>query len=658
MAKRPTLAQRNQTGIHTISHKEILSTPALLGEPDVLQTLKQLPGIQSGNEGNSGLYIRGGSAGHNYVSLDDIELLNPSHVMGLFSVFNPLLTHSVDIYKGTTPIHLNSRQAASIIVNTPNSRAPTNWSGNIGNVASNLTYNGTSSNKKWYWHAGARRSFTELFGEAASLFISEDKNYFKQNHYRFYDFNTKIRYAAANHSIALSLYKGSDKFDINQQILNSILNWGNMGASLVYSTRLGNNLWLKNCLNYTEYTSNFSASMPAGDIDLSSKYKHYRTNLTFLWHTNKHLLRWGIKATHYTFSPQKLHLTLSGSANNAEYNYHSIDGNIFFSDAITVSDKCTLYTGATLGYYNLYHIQQAITNTTSYPTTNQYYISPQINITYKPQPHLALKAAYNFNKQYLHYATIAAIPIPSDIWMPATRNLKPEYGHQMSFGAFKDLHLLNGEIGVDIYGKRTYNQLILTVNTDNKMVDTFDDNFKIGEGYAYGFELLFKGEIKHINTQLSYTLAKVKQRFNALNSGDWFDAVHDKRHDLTITLSYPINKRLTLNSAFNYTTGNKATLPTGWHLMMGDIANDYTAINNYRMPSYHRLDLSLDYHLTPKYFKASILNISIINVYNHANPFFIYYETEESENKYELAIKGKQVSLFPILPSVSWRFKF
>lgn len=657
-AQTPTLAQRDQTGIHTINQKDILKTPQFMGEADVLQTLKQLPGIQTANDGNSAIYIRGGTAGQNYVELDGIELLNPSHVMGIFSVFNPLLTHSVDIYKGTTPIHLNSRQSASILVKSPNNPTQTHWNCNIGNVASNLTYNGLSANGKWYWHAGVRRSFTETFESVGALLLSDEENYFKQHKYRFYDCNAKLRYAGVNNSLELNFYKGSDKFDINRTNLSSLVSWGNMGASLLYQTHLGANLWLNSTLNYSEYSSNFSAYMPSGYIALSSEYNHLRSNISFLWHTQNHMLRWGFKATRYSFLPQKLNLSLFGAANNVNYKYHSFNGTLFFSDAITLTDKWTVYAGAELGYYDLFNIEQAQSATTTYPTTNQYHISPQTSITYKPKPNLTVKAAYNFNKQFLHYATIAAIPIPSDIWMPATNNLNPEYGHQASVGIFKDLPKINGEVGLDIYGKRTYNQLILTVNTNNKEVNTFDDNFNIGEGYAYGCELFFKGKIHNLSSQISYTLAKVKQRYESLNHSDWFDAVHDRRHDLSITLSYPINKRIELNSAFTYATGNKATLPTGRYWMIGQIANDYTEINNYRMPSYHRLDVSLDYHLKTKLFYESILNVSIINIYNHANPFFIYYQTESSDKSYELEIKAKQVSLFPILPSVSWRFKF
>lgn len=656
-----TLNQRSNTGVHRISNKDILKTPEFLGEPDVLQTLKQLPGIQAVNEGNSGIYVRGGSAGQNYVIFDNIELLNPSHVMGIFSVFNPLLTRNVELYKGTAPVHLSSRQASTIIVDTYSTPSDYNWSGNIGTISSNLTFNKASKNQKWYYQMGIRRSFVELYKSAASLIINDKKNYFSSNNYRFFDFNGKIKYQSDKDKITLSWYKGGDKFNISRVNLLSDITWGNEGAALTWLRLLSENVSMNTTLSYSGYKSSFAADMPNGHIDLTSSYSHLRESSNFTWTLNRHLIKYGLQTTHYFISPQKLNMSLTTNERNAIYKYKSYDSKVYISDSYTITDRWKAYAGTSISYYNLYNVSQenGVANTTK-PTTQNITFNPHIDIVFKPTNSNAIKASYTYTNQNLHYATIAAIPIPSDIWMPATANLTTTFGDQITLGYFKQLHKINGEFGVDVYGKRMNNLIILKVNTDNNNVSSFDDIFSMGDGYAFGSEFMLRGHSKKLDAQLSYTLGWVRHQFDDLNQGKWFDATQDRRHDLSIQISYKLNNRIDINSIFMYATGNKATLATGrYWLLDGNIANDYAGLNNFRMPSYNRLDLSISYLLKSTTFKESKLNFSIINVYNRSNPFFIYYVIEKpTETKYKLSIKAKQVSLFPLMPSVSWRFKF
>jgi len=285
-------------------------------------------------------------------------------------------------------------------------------------------------------------------------------------------------------------------------------------------------------------------------------------------------------------------------------------------------------------------------------------VNAVFSVNYFPSPATSFKGSYAYGTQNMHLASIASIPLPSDIWMPSTRLLPPERGHQITLGYVREYAETGIQYGLEAYGKKMDHQLLLKINVNNEDIPNFEDNFYTGEGLAYGAEFYLKGSRGPVNTTLSYTLGWARQRFPHVNDGKWYDAQYDRRHDLNVLCTYQLNEYLDLGAVFIFATGNKATLPTGRYWLMGDIANDYEGINNFRMPAYHRMDVSLNYHFKSKLFHESILNFSIINIYNRSNPYFIFYSVEEGSKNYELSIKAKQVSLFPILPSISWRFKF
>ncbi len=647
-----------------LQQKDILLTPTLLGEPDLIRTLKLLPGIQSVNEGNSGIYVRGGSPGQNYITFDEIELMNPSHLMGIYSVFNPFLVDHVDFYKGNAPIQFSSRLASSIIVKTFNHKTDsTNWYGNIGNLSSNISYQGKSKNQKWYTNIGLRRSYLEGIQWVADKLITDQNNYFTKNHFAFYDFNGKIKYSTPKSTITLAWYKGRDDFDYSnsERIIQMNNKWGNEGASLSWNYICNSGLSIHNSLSYSKYFSSLHIFFAEQDLNFDTNYQHMKHKIEFSTEKKSHLLRFGIHSTYRNTSPQNLDLDLNTSTGTTFYTYKHFTSKLFMSDEYKLTNNIKLYVGGSVQYYKTLDINHSSTENPDESSELNYtdlLANLVFTFNYKLSPTSSIKGSFSHTEQDIHLASVASIPLPSDIWMPATESLPQEKGEQYTLGLFGEKHNGSIQYGLEAYAKHLHNQLVYNVNYQSTETSSFESNFFHGEARAYGVEVFLKKTSQKFNTNISYTLGWAQQRFNDINNGIWHDAKYDRRHDLNILCNYILNKKIDFGLVFIFATGNKTTLPVGRYWMMGDIANVYEGINNFRMPPYHRLDLSLNYHLKSNTFKESVLNFSIINVLNHANPYFIYFHIEKGDESYDIDIQAHQVALFPIMPSVSWKFKF
>ncbi len=662
-ANQNSLVKGNIPGKILIKQKEVLATPTLMGEPDLIRTLQLLPGIQSVNEGNSGIYVRGGSPGQNYVVFDGIELMNPSHLMGIYSVFNPFLVDNVSFYKGNAPMRYSSRLASSIIVNSIDQKQGNyNWALNIGNINSNVSYQGNSANKKWFTTIGFRRSYIEGIQSVANLFIEDQENYFTSNKFNFYDFNGKVKYKGDNFSLKMSWYKGGDYFNY-KKVDNQIYidnSWGNEGISLQFKSMFNSNILMQSNFSYSGYSSDLNLGIADQDLSFTTDYKQIKLNTEFLYEINGNSIRFGASALRRNIMPQNLDVSLNTNNDklNSEYIHRIFE--LYLSDEFKLLPRLEMYIGCSAQLYEqVKKNASGFSNDTDYSSDkNRLLGKGMITLNYELSDYASLKASCNYLTQNIHLTSIASIPLPSDVWMPATDKVPAENSTQVTLGYFKSNFSNELEYGIEGYGRIQHNQLVLNLNMKGEEIDDFEDSFFIGESVAYGSEFFIKYNSENFNTNLSYTLGWVKQRFDALNNGKWHDAKYDRRHDINFLCSYKINNRIDVGGVFILATGNKATLPVGRYWMMGNIANDYDGINNYRMPLYHRMDLSINYSFRTKKIKESILNFSIINVLNRSNPYFIYYDVEDGVENYELSVKAKQVSLFPILPSLSWKVKF
>lgn len=652
------------TGNQSIQQKDILKLPTMFGEPDVIKAIQQLSGVQAANEGTGVVFVRGGSAGQNLFVLDDMEILNPSHLMGIYSVFNPLTTAGVELFKGNAPVQWQDHLSSAIIVK---SVMPTKKNSgvtvNIGNISSSLALSYISKDERFTFSAGIRRSYLEALGKVASLFLNEKDNYFDQNRYSFYDINGSVRWRISNaSSLSLSGYTGKDSYkksEYNAEYSAST-NWGNQALSLVYQYIKSPVSSFKHTLNYTAVNSAFNGNIFESGVSLNSTFYQWQQKNQWRYLNGSHLFFTGAELFYSHTIPQN-QTTYSLNDSTVHINKFNNAGLILYlSDSYRIKENAELYMGmrfvtnSVLDPYS-YGGDNISTNWQNIAET-YYSLSPVVALSIFPKHNSSIKFAYSRNSQQVHLSSISSIPLPNDIWMASTPKIKPEKSHQLTAGYYQKARVL--DYSVEAYFKYLDNQLIFNMNLDETSDVDFEDQFYKGKGMAYGLDFSISKNIGTISGAVNYSLSCSRRSFPEIMNGKWFKDKYDRTHDLKLNLTYQHSPRWDYSLVWVFSSGNMMTLPNGRIWMMGSIIGDYGGYNNFRLPAYHRLDISANCKLKVRKVKESVLSVSIINLYNRANPYYIFYKIKMDETQYHIDVKASQVSLFPIMPSISWRLKF
>lgn len=650
------------TGGKYISTEEVRNIPAFMGEKDVVRAIKLQTGIQSVSEGNSGVYVRGGNSGQNLFLFDDMELLNPSHMMGLYSVFNPLTTSDVFVYKGNAPVTLNSRLSSAICINSGLAENGKNeFEFSLGNISSTLALKLVDKSRKWFLTTGFRRSYLEALGLAASWFLPDRKNYFKQYGYKFYDFNGKILGKISERSSVMAAwYTGADLFnaDIEEMNMAAGTNAGNVSAVLQYKYSPDEFNTFKHTLGYTYARSGFSGDIIQITCDMKSYFKQYYLKNLWAAIKNDHYIESGVDLFMQMTNPIDMKALYMSDAFVQFEKFNNTSAVFHIGDTWTPSGRnFSVYAGmkgtlfSALGPYE--YLDQVVGENEIAKVWFNF--SPVISVSYQPEKGQNIKGSFSVNDQNLHLATFSSIPLPNDLWMPSTPGIKPEVSEQLTIGYYRENK--DFDFSVETWTKYMDNQLILNFVTDYSVFNGFEDEFLKGVGFAYGLEFSVKKKTGKLRGNLNYTYSRSKRSFEKILNGAWFNDKYDRPHDFNINASYDLNKRWKFSGVWVLASGMNLSLPTGRWWMMGSVMNDYDGFNRMRLPVYHRLDLSASLKLKSKIFRESELNFSVLNVYNRANPYYIYYRVLVGDSQYSLDIKPVQVSLFPIMPSVSWRVK-
>jgi len=660
----------------TINRKEIDQLPAFFGEPDIIKAIKLTPGIQSGGEGNSGLFVRGGDAGQNLILLDQMPIYNPSHLLGFFSVFNSDAIEKIELMKGGMPATYGGR-ASSVIDIDMKEGAPDNVlaKGSVGFITSDLTIESPIVKGKSSVIVSGRQAYLGFIRSiVVPMHLSSD-NFFNTNQYNFYDLNLKFfANLSRNDRIYLTGYFGNDNYRMhkaNFQLSNS-MTWGNLLAGLRWNHLFNERLSSNTMIGFTGYHFNLAAAINQYQFELASQINDLYFKSDFICLTfPRQLIKFGINYTHHELLPNQVEANLNLVSFNNKLKYYSHESSAYLNDAFTVSDQLSVNAGLRFtnyiqtGPYQIYvrdDVGMIIDSTVygSHATVKTYNtLEPRISANYQLNSYSAIKGSFGINKQFIHLISVGSVSMPSDIWLPSTKFIKPQSVTQYAVGYFRNFNENVYESSVEVYYKRMNNQ----IEFKNGMFNTFyntsmEENLVFGKGQAFGIEFFLKKQIGTTTGWFSYTLSRTLRQFNEINNGKPFPAKYDRIHDLSITLTHKLNERWTLSSVFIFTTGNAMNLPTGRYMIQGNIVNDYTKTNSFRMPAYHRLDLSANYTLKKNRFFESSLNFAVYNVYNRANPYYIYFQAEGDLDNYQLEVKPKQIELFPILPSVTWNLTF
>lgn len=651
-------------GVQKLNVKEINNIPVLFGERDILKTLQLLPGIKSAGEGNSGFYVRGGATDQNLILLDEAPVYNASHLLGFFSTFNSDAIKDVTVYKGGMPAQYGGRLASvlDIKMNDGNKKEYT-VEGGLGLIASRLKVEGPIKKEKSSFMISGRRTYADAF-----LAFSPDTTV-KGSKLYFYDLNAKANFILNDKNILyLSGYFGRD----NLGLKNSFgFDWGNTTGTIRLNHLFSNRLFSNTSVIYSNYNYLIRSLLAENDFNVKSSIKDFNLKQDFQFTANNaHEIKFGINAIHHTIEPGKITASANSGVNQSTIeNRKGIELAAYFSDEYRVNDKLNLAYGTRFsnfivvgaGVFKTYDADGNVENSKIYQSNdivkNYFNLEPRISAAYQLSQSKSLKASFTRNTQNLHLMSNSTATSPTDLYIMNSNNVKPEIADQVAVGYFSNFKNDTYEFSSEIYYKNMKNQIEYRNGTDLRGNQNVEGDLLFGDGRAYGIELFLKKRFGDFNGWIGYTLAKTERQFQQINDGKWFNAKQDRTHDLSVVGIYKASKRWTLSTTFVYSTGNAVTYPSGKYQLDGATVFYYSEKNGYRTPAYHRLDLSatLEPKVKPERKYQSSWSFGLYNAYNRKNPFSIDFK-DDPDNASKTQVV--QTSLFGIIPSVTWNFKF
>ena len=671
-----------------LSIQKIKSLPAMAGEVDVLRSFQMLPGVQVASEGNTGLYVRGGSADQTLVYLDGATVYNPSHVYGFLSVFNPEVVKDAVLYKGHIPARYGGRLSAVARINTqdgnPNRFAA---SGGIGLISSRLKLEGPVIKDKLSFVLAGRRSYADLITK--SIF----KRYENTSLF-FYDTNAKLTYTPHDrHTLTLSAYRGRDDINIDTQ-LEFAQRWGNDVYALQWNALLSDKL----SLDFSAYTSSFHS-----DLDFDNN-----TTTSYRWESSVHdrsakvafnyalspaySLDGGLELASYEIPPGEVDYFRNDEEDNQSDEldtkrallpavYLSAEGHLTPHLSAEVGLRYSTYFQTGPGRVFLYQngadrLDENITDTLRFEheETMQTYatLEPRVALEYEINRSHQFSLFYNRTAQYLQTVSNFAAGIPYERWVAADRYIRPQIGNQLGLGYFRMIKDPSVSVSLETYYRWWDDQIDLKNNALILSKNNLETELLAGQATAYGAELLVEKHGEPWNGWLSYTWAKAWRQIDGINSGQPYHPTFDRRHNVAAFASYTINDRISVAANWVFASGQATTFPEGITEIEGIKLLYYNQArrNQHRMPDYHRMDLSLtvDGKNNDHRRWQSSWNVSIYNVYARKNPYLITFSQPSGEGTVReidtylpltnFEHQPVMTYLFSIVPSVTYNFRF
>ncbi len=667
-----------QPGLATIDSKEIKALPALLGEKDPVRALQYIPGVQTVSDGDMGYYIRGGGPDQNLILYDNAVVYNPSHVLGFFSVFNNDMVDKVRLIKSGIPAEYGNRLSSVIDIHGPDS-IPQHYgaSGNLGLISSKTRISGPLIRQYCRYYLAMRLSYIDQLMKPLILKISDNTAaLYQKTSYSFYDINAKVfAQVTSNDRISFTFYYGKDIFRLNDISLSygNKLYWGNRIGIINWNHIFSDSQYSITSIYYTGYNFVFNANQRNSYIGLFSGIDDIGVKSRFIKTNDIHRIRYGYEYIRHLFRPNNINATISDTKLKTSTNQklYSHEGALFVAVESDVIPTFRIDAGIRItGFIHTGPFDQYIQNAAGeIDDTIHHKKNEWLKVYAFPEPrfsgrliinqHSSLKLSFLYNTQYLHMATTSSVTIPADVWLPSSIYLKPQKGYQFTFGYFRDVRNKIFSTYVDLYFKEMFNQIELLNGLVNNFSDNlFEQSIVIGIGRSFGIELFCKKNEGKLTGWIGYSLSRHIRKFDDIDEGKIYPAKYDRRHDLKLAIIYQVNPKLSISGLFAYASGNAFTLPDEKYIIDGNILTSWGAVNSFRMPAYHRLDLSVTQQLKKTNRFESELVFSVFNVYNRPNPFYIYYAVNGDIEHYNLSVKAEQICVFPIMPSLSWTFKF
>ena len=677
------IVEKTETSVIEVPIEQIKTIPALLGEVDIIKAIQLLPGVQS-SEGTSGFYVRGGGPDQNLILLDGVPVYNASHLGGIFSVFNADAIKSVRLTKGGFPARFGGRLSSVLQIDMKEGNSKEfKGDASIGLISSKFTFEGPIIKDKTSFIISARRTYLDLI-VAPFLPSTTDLTLY------FYDLNAKINHKISKKDrIYLSAYSGKDKLGVDfsesfvdqitneQSSLNFELGYGNLTSTLRWNHLFSDKLFSNTTLTYSRYSFNT-------DFGVNSTYT--TNNETEIWDVNfgylsgiedlgaridfdfipnpNHEIKFGTSYTNHNFFPGETTLSINETLPDASQNF-SLDTTLNFSgntiadelyfyleDNFKINNRLKANLGIHLGYYNTDRSNSIFKNNISF--------QPRASVRYLINDKWSVKGSYAEMTQNIHLLSNSSIGFPSDIWVPATDTVPSQKSKQWAGNISTEFSNGEYELSLEGYYKTMSNLITYKAGYSNlSSTESWENSVETGGiGESYGLELFLQKKKGRTTGWIGYTLSWTNRKFDNINFGEWYPYKFDRRHDFSLVFSHKFNEKWDAGLTWVYGTGNAITFPQAIYLGTPNNGNDvvdvvesYGTRNSTRLDAYHRLDLGFNKTVKKKRI-TKIFSFGAYNAYSRKNPFFAYL-TYEGGNRV-----AKQVSLFPVIPSISYRIKF
>ncbi len=664
--KRNENITRNQMGVEKLNIQEIKSIPAFFGERDILKTIQLLPGIKSAGEGMAGFYVRGGTTDQNLILLDGATVYNASHLMGFFSVFNPDAIKDATIFKGPIPAEYGGRLSSVLDINMKEGNDKEfGVSGGIGLISSRLTLEGPIKKYKGSFIISARRTYADLILHSlVRSNIIRDSTLSKAQLY-FYDLNLKANYRISSKDrLFISGYFGKDILGIT----DFGFNWGNSTATIRWNHLFSDKLFSNTSLIYNDFNYNLNNGSVTQPIEVVSKIRDYSLKQDYQFFPSEaSQFKFGFMLTLHNMIPGTITTSDTNTIRRSLPIQNSIENAIYFSYDYKFSPKVYLSAGLRISEFSLigpgpfykydtYNFIDSVKSIVDSTRSVKSYFEPEprLSVNYVINNKNSLKASYARSVQYLHLLSNSTTGSPTDMWIPSSYNTAPETSDQFSIGYFRNFKDNNYEFSAETYYKNLSRQvdyikgaqLILNANVESQLI--------YGKGRAYGLELFVKKKYGRLTGWVGYTLARTERKFDGINNDSWYPAKQDRIHDVSVVGIYHLAKSWTLSATWVYYTGNAVTFPKGAYLIGDRLVFLYTERNGNRMPPYHRLDLGIEKQFKTRGKFESNLNFSLYNSYMRNNAYSITFRQNEKTKQ----IEAVQTTLFKLVPSITYNFKF
>lgn len=711
-----------ETGKITLTTQTLQALPSFLGEKDVIKTLQLLPGVAAGTEGVAGMYVRGGNLDENLYLVDGNPLYHVNHLGGMFSTFNPEAVKTMDFYKGSFPARYGGRLSSVVDVRmNDGDMNKLGGTASIGLISSRFNFQGPLVKEKTSFNVSLRRTYLDLIVRPALYFVGKKDEKDNPDDYNrsdvgyfFYDFNVKINHKFSEQSrLYLSVYDGKDKLflkmnaksegsynldsdnnspnpafnthhEINKNKTNFDTGWGTRMASLNWAYAINNKLFSNVTLIYSRYSSDIvmksssekelTLSEENSDkierrVDKTKENTHYRSGIQDIGYrlefdytpVNNHFIRFGTSLLHHRFRPEQSGITLITENDTEKRN-----DTVTFANERVLVKELSFYAEDEMILNERMKVNAGV-HFSGFLVQGRSYISaqPRLSARYLLNNDWSVKVSYGKMNQYVHLLQSSKISLPNDLWVPITKNVKPMVSHQVSGGLFGRWRRF--DLSLEGYYKSSRNQVEYREGT-SLLSGNLNWEQRIAQGLSksYGVEMMASKTFGNTSGWLGYTLSWSNRHFpnGEINRGLVYPAKYDNRHKINAVVMRRFGRKFDVGTSWIYSTGNWATLAKQKYINdMGEETDYIDKLNNFKMPSYHRLDLSFNYYRHKKKGRLGIWNLSIYNAYSHHNSFILvpateaeFFTREEKQDRSKPVLKS--LSIFPIIPSFSYTYKF